>query len=215
MIKQSVKSLELILPKTFPELLLSRSCHGLEAFKSPFCFCSQLFHRQRLVPYPWVCLCSSKRSKQRSSLKFNKKSSRLMNLSNFMQKMLPSFLLRLTSNSRLIPMGIVSKAPQSRMQIPLTFSWTCVLLYTFLGGRFSVVKAFQAASQTHLASVKRCGQLAKINASPLSCANPIYCNYPCKKMIWLFFKDLQSCFMIFLQHFMPVVGFFFPSHLAP
>lgn len=38
MIKQSIESFELILPKTFPELLLSRSCHGLEAFKSPFCF---------------------------------------------------------------------------------------------------------------------------------------------------------------------------------
>lgn len=61
MIKQSIKSFELILPKTFAELLPSRSCHGLEAFKSPFCFCSRLFHCQSLVLYSWVCLWSSKR----------------------------------------------------------------------------------------------------------------------------------------------------------
>lgn len=137
MIKQSIKSFELILPKTFPELLLSRSCHGLEAFKSPFCFCKQLFHCQRLVPYPWVCSCSSKRSERRSSSKLNKKSSRLMNLSNFMQKMLPSFLLKLTPNSRLVPMGIVSKPPQTWMQLPLTFSQTYTLLYTFRREIFS------------------------------------------------------------------------------
>lgn len=137
MIKQSIKSFELILPKTFPELLLSHSCHGLEAFKSPFCFCSWPFHPQRLVLHPWVCWCSSKRRERCSSSKLNKNSSRLMNLSNFMQKMLPSFLLKLTPNSRLIPMGIVRKTSQTWIQLPLTFSQTYTLLQTFRGKIFS------------------------------------------------------------------------------
>lgn len=68
-----------------------------------------------------------------------------MNLSNFMQKMLPSFLLKMTPNSKLMPIGIISKTPQTWMQIPLTFSKTYVLLDVFLG-KFSVVRAFQAAS---------------------------------------------------------------------
>lgn len=163
------------------------------------------------MPYPWVCLCNSKRSKRRSSSKLNKNSSGLMNLSNFIQKMLPSFLLKLTPNSRLIPMGIVSKAPQTWMQIPLTFSQTYTLLCTF-GGQIFSCQSLKAASHTHLASVKHSGQPAKINASLLSCANPICCNHPYKKMIWLYFKDVQSSFMISCSILCTLL-YFFPSHL--
>lgn len=65
-----------------------------------------------------------------------------MNLSNFMQKMLPSSLSRLTPNSRLLAMGIFTKASQTWMKIPLTFSQTFVLLYT-LGGDLKLSETFR------------------------------------------------------------------------
>lgn len=126
-----------------------------------------------------------------------------MNLSNFMQKMLPSFLFKTDTKFQVDANRDNFKNTSDLDANPFDFQQDLRAPRCFSREVFSCQSLSGSITQTCLAPLKGCGQPVKIGASNSAEQMPftVIAECPNKKMMCLYFKGLQNCFMIILFYF--------------